>query len=250
MLPPAEDSVYIVKEDNRSAFWAFSIIDGGRNVRYRYGRLGLDESSLSKPVVKPYKYGEHTKKVAEKIGKGYKQVTAEEYNREQSIAQMIGSQYKIQRVEFVSSVISGIFTFGNNLDPDLGVVVEIINSWGGDTYHLYLTRTSSHMLNGMKISGKGGIYTSMGDTPYSSWVAAVRKLLNETAKAVAKLITQKFGMVPRSIDLSDDGDAATHTPESDNIKQVITQSKSSIASGIGEQVLFKFACLGERSLDL
>jgi predicted DNA-binding WGR domain protein len=94
------DAVYIVTEENRSAFWGYKTSDTaeGYRVSYHYGRLG---TSPGKPAVKDYgssyqRSNEISKKVREKLGKDYKLVTMDEY--EDQHQKRVNNEYADQTI--------------------------------------------------------------------------------------------------------------------------------------------------------
>lgn len=247
---PQEQGLYKVQVGNRNAFWGYTYKSDGRSVEYRYGRIGATGNTTEKAYRDQYvRDREVEKKITEKLKEGYKPETAEGLKKEVAVAEALGSQYKIQQLKFVSNRSDNAFSFGKQYDPELGVVIELLNSWTKESDYLYLNRTES-----LELCGRSGNNTSqIGDTltctmmrdyPDTRKARAIRDFLKSTAQAVAKIITMSFGMADRKLHLGDDED----TSETELIVDAI--NKQSAGSGIGQQAMFSFAALGSRMLDL
>lgn len=231
---------YVCTSDTANKFWQF-VIEGSK-VKYRFGRMGLEDTSIADPTVKDYNQREHQKKISEKLGKGYSLVSQEDFDRMQEIARELGAQFKITRMEFVSQRDGSNFTFGNHYMPEEGVVVELTNSWSKDTQYLFLSKGLSGELSGF--SWKTNKAKSIGESYASGRMRAIRKVLADLAGKVQQII-KKVGVVGERVLMLDgvDPDDAFATIS----QEVHSQKSFSFAS---DQVVAKFATMGERVLAL
>ena len=248
-------ATYIVSEGNRSAFWTYEYLDDQNfSVKYTYGRLGLPPSSLSPPTIKPHTSAAHRekevgKKITEKLRKGYKLQTEEQVKQEQDIAGALGAQYKINSIKFVGSQSGRSFEFSSEYDPNRGVIVEIINSWSKETNYIFMNRTDAWSLDGCSTTA-GGIFTCtrLQDNYRTNWVDAIKKRLRDTAEILHRVVTQKFATLGvRKLTIGDDEDDENMMIAKD---VVATAMASSNIGNVSEQVLFQFAALGARKLEI
>lgn len=238
---------FVNKTGSSNKFWSVNPISD-TSCEVRWGRIGQEGQ---KPQIKEFSssYAMQRfieKKVAEKLGEGYTEVSQDNLQKEKETAQGLGSQYKINRMEFVANQMGKSFTFGKGYIPENGVVVEIVNSWSKDASYLFLTKKDSWRLDGVSFQGQGCTCTRMAEADEDSWVKTIRKVLRDIAQEVVKIATQAFAAVgTRSLNLGDDDE------DQAAVQEVVSQAhKLSSASSVGDQLLLKFACMGARSLEL
>lgn len=240
--------ILVNRTGTSNKFWSAED-KGPGTLEVRWGRIGLAGQSQTKTFSNEYSKSRWLEgKIAEKMAEGYIEETEDNLQKEKDTAQAIGTQYKITRMEFVSMQMGKTFSFGKQYTPENGVVVEITNSWSKETTHLYLNRTDSWRLSNAQFKGDEMVVTRMEETHADSWVTAVRKLLRDIAQAVSKIVVQTFGALGvRKLCFGDD-DSEEETAA---VQRAVAQaSKLSDASSLGEQTLFKFACMGNRALEI
>lgn len=93
---------YISNVETSNKVWSYDLHTNSFNVTVKWGRLGLEGQQQIKEFSNSYDRDQFTsKKVQEKMDKGYKEVTHEELEVQTSIAKMIGSNKKIDTLAFV-----------------------------------------------------------------------------------------------------------------------------------------------------
>lgn len=234
---------YHCAEDQHNKFWEYEIT--GNSVWVHWGRVGGTEDEQTKSFSSSYEVTEFiTKKVREKVKKGYKQVTQQAIKKEVKTAQAIGAQNKISKMLWVSrkdNLLSKIDAY----DPKQYVYVEVMNSWSKKVTRLLLQKETTWMVNGESISEMGrdisvGGLTKLG---YSGFAEAVRSVLKEMAEVVsAALQTVKFGAAGVR-DLFGDGTAPVAKEYQDALASIDT-------ANFDMSVINRFASLGARTLEL
>ena len=228
--------MYICKEDNSNKFWSYS--EDGNEVTIEWGRIGLSGQSQVKNFSSD---GEKrrfiTKKVQEKIDKGYKESDDKELQKEKQTADLIGHQNKIHRMEFVRRVDDDLHVLPS-YDPSQGVYVEIMNSWKREIVRFFITKKESFEVEGITEErdkyDNQIISCSEMRTSYSQFVNAIRTHL----RTLSQTIVQTIGMLGRRLEGGSDEDGVGVSPAV-NLADMI-MSKASMDG----QVARKFASLG------
>ena len=245
-----EHKIYQFTEGASNKFWEYTLTEN--KVEKRWGRVG------GHITVEPKTYGSTFQaqndihnQAQKKLAKGYKLVDEEKIAQETEIAQALGHQYKISRLEFIGHAWdpqnhgSLDVSFSEGYIPDYGVCVEIMQSWSKETSYLVMTKKNAIAFHNAKITSTGAALTGY-TYPESNFVAGVKKFLQTLQAAVAEVLV-KFGAVgARTFDLGDD-DVATPASQ-DFFKAVAAKS-----SGSSNQVVAKlasFAAMGARQLEI
>jgi predicted DNA-binding WGR domain protein len=234
------------KEATANKWWSYEI--KGRSVLVKWGRVGLDGEQQTKEFDTDYEMQRFVEtKMREKRKKGYGEVTEQKLRQEKTIAEKLGHQNKIQRMEFVdwrakSEPSSGKLRVLLRYDPEKAVYIEIVNSWSKDIRRLLLTKTESWEIRSCA-EGSRVIEFEGLTRPPENFVEAVRTALRALYAKVVEVVTQRFAALgARNL-----GDDDTPISESTvlSIVQAVGESASADAS-----VVQKFAALGARVLEL
>jgi predicted DNA-binding WGR domain protein len=235
---------YINQESNHNKMWSYEV--SGTSITWRFGRIGShiteqvegfsNQSAMQKKI---------SKKVAEKLAKGYKLVDQEKYEEEKQIAEDIGSRNKITKLMFVDKVDNQLLEL-QNYDPKKYVYVQIMDSWDKNVRNLLFSKTESHELLNMQSAMS---FSQMTYCP-GEFASGIRRYIKRLAEKVREVVTVMFAALgARKLSLGaeneneDDGfQAANVTPE--------FISKVGESKGASDQVIRTFAALGARKLDL
>lgn len=225
-------------------FWAVNQIGPG-SCEVRWGRIGTSGQKQTKTFSSTHSMTLFIdRKISEKLSEGYVAVSTEDLQKEVQTARELGTQFKISRMEFITSAVSNGLVFGNEYFPDNGVFVEIMNSWSKEVTHLFLSRKDAFELVGVKFNADGCTFAKQTTHTDHSWVAAIRKRLKDIAEAIVKITTQTFGNVHRALAIDDDEDKTI-------MATIIDQAHKMPGSAqLGDQLIMKFATLGARTLEI
>ena len=233
---------YINKTAQHNKFWEYVV--SGLTVTVKYGRVGSTTRTKIHNLGSSYEVQAWIDKtVRGKLKKGYILSTTKELKQESQTAKMLGIQYKISRMLFVSQKGKKL-TRISGYDPKKYVYVEILNSWKKDKTRLLLSKTESFLLTGSVIeSGRTITYGNKSATS-GKFVKGVRSVLRRMSEQLVEVIkTIKFAAVGAR-KLFDDDDDETPTQEfSMEIKKVA-------GAGLDLGVVSKFASMGARVLEL
>lgn len=246
---------YICSEGTSNKFWEYEIVDE-KTVRICWGRVGLAGQQQVKKLTSSYARDRFIdEKTSEKIGKGYQLVTEEKKQQETEIAQTLGFRYKIQRLEFIGNAWAGHngerISFSNDYSPLNGVFVEILQSWDKSSSYLLIGknrtvqfRTAKAVTNGVEI----GSPLEYGAD--DNFVQGVRKLLKTLKETVQEVFIQ-FGTIgDRVLSLDDDTDDMPEVVQKRNQMKEAMKTVAAKSAGFSDQVVNKFAALGNRELEI
>jgi len=246
----SETHVYTMKEGASNKMWSYII--NGKTVIKKWGRIGGHITEESKTYPSEYQAQSDIQRQAQKkLDKGYKQADEESLEKETEIANCLGAQYKINRIEFINQPWDNSprpntldLEFGKEYDSEFGVCVEILQSWSKETYYLVLSKKHTAQFTSGSITGNGA--SLAGYTyPDGNFVSGVKKCLHGLQEVVHQVLV-KFGAVgARTLSLGDD-DEVESTGNQEFFKAVSAKS----SGGFSNQVVSKFAALGARVLDI
>ena len=192
----------INQKDKSNKFWKCENVDD-LTLKITWGRIG----GTSQEQIKTFRNQSAVqqfihKKSSEKYRKGYKESTEKELKKEIDIAQKLGTQYKISKMQFVR-IKDNTMHILNNYDPMQYVYVEVLNSWSKEVEKLVLSKDKSKIIRGStteydrKIDFSGMVESS------SKFTSTIRDVLKELARKVVSAVT--FGAVGvRAFSLDDD----------------------------------------------
>lgn len=245
--------LYICQEGQSNKYWRYDI--DGLKVTCEWARVGREASAerLTKTFSSVSERDAFIAgKIREKEKKKYRLVTAAEHAEEASIAQELGTQYKIHRVLWVAQRSATQLEQLSEYDPNESVYVEVVNSYsrgstlaGKEVIRLLLTRKESHRIYSDVVE-QGQTLTVAGFNKAigmdSGFVNAVRRKLKAMAQVVvAAVATIKVGALgARGLFDDDEEMQAAAAP-------VLAQFTN---QGMAAQVVSKFASLGRRALEL
>lgn len=238
---------YIMNEKQSNKFWEYT--RDGLTIHYKWGRIGGSIRTLSK---KYGSSGEMEKALATKIRskekKKYKLKTKKELKEEVQTAKLLGSRFKISRMQFVSQK-GNKLTRISNYDPKKYVYVEILNSWAKTRTRLLLSKTESHELVGGVTENINNRTITYGNkrAPDMKFVAGVRSVLRRLSEQLVEVIkTIKFAAVgARKLFDDDDDDGSNPTQEfATALAQIDT------GGSVDAAVVSSFASMGARVLEL
>lgn len=232
---------FVCEESNHNKFWKYELIDD-TTVKVSWGRLGL------KGEEKTHTFPNRTKrdlfvskKTTEKERKGYKPAESEQIEKKAEIAQKLGIQHKISRVEYVNWDEDLIIL--PDYDPSQHLYVEVQNSWTGDIKRFLFSRKDSFNIAGQPSESKSRI-TNIVTYPLRNdkMAEGIRLFLKELAVKVTKAVKlNALGVRKLLVDGRTNGAVAAVAEE---VSEIIQDSNAS------NQVVMKFAALGARKLVL
>ena len=228
---------YICQEDQHNKVWQYAI--NGNDVEITFGRVGGHMTVQTKSFGNSGAMDNFiSKKVAEKIGKGYKLVDDEKLQKEVSLANDIGTKYKINDMKWVSKDKNKLNEL-DKYDSAHYVLVEILDSWSKDTFQLLLSKTESFRMSGTM----SNFSIQAAD---SSIASAIRKYIKSLFEEVKKAIVARVSIGARRLQIGDNADNAVAS-----VGVVDTISADEIeVGGTNKAVLSKFLGLGKRCLEL
>lgn len=251
----AETHYFVCQSGKSNKFWEYTL--DGCKVTKRYGRIGGHVTEAPKTYYSEYAAkiaieAEANKKLNPPPGKDqYVEVDREKLEKETEVAELLGTRYKIQRLEYLatqwdeSHAMADVdVQFSQYYDPACGVYVEILESWTKEVTYLLLNKKVSMTFRAGHATADGASL-SMGWGAGSSFVEGVRKWLR-TLRQVVEEVAIQFGAIgARALSIDDDEPAISAPTMASIVKAAAAKS-----SGTNDQVLSKFAALGARMLDL
>jgi predicted DNA-binding WGR domain protein len=221
-------------------FWSYD--KQGTDVLVKWGRVGL------KGQEKFHSFGSAAaqqkfidKKVREKTRKGYALTDDKQMKKEKKIADLMGHQYKISRMQWVNKRGTKL-NFILDYDPKEYVYVEVLNSWTKDVVRLLLGKKESFQIEGVAEMNRKIEY-DYESRSNSGFVKGVREALKELARKVTEAVVKFAAVGVRKLSLDDD-------EEDEGYEPVLAPVFEAVGNSASKQVVSKFAALGERTLDL
>lgn len=240
-------TTYINKTKQSNKFWEYDI--NGMSVTVRYGRVGR------KAQAKTHNFGSSydrdifiSKIVKQKEKKGYVLSSKKALKEEIVTAKLLGTQYKISRMEFVSQK-GRKLTRINNYDPKKWVYVEVLNSWKKDITRLLLSKTESFLITGgVTEAGRTITYGTKKSGQGSSFIGGVRSVLRRLSEQLVEVIkTVKFAAMGSRKLFDDDDETGADPSYAASMSLVLDQVDT---AGIDTSVVSRFASVGARVLEL
>jgi predicted DNA-binding WGR domain protein len=238
------EKTFLCQEAQHNKFWSHDT--NGNNVIVKWGRVGGSSQSKEHTFSSPSSRDAFiADKVAEKIKKGYREIDQQKKQEETETAQDLGTQFKINRIEWVDRKGKDLNII-SNYDPSRFVYVEILNSWSKEVVRLLLNKTETYKIDGIAQSDRtiscGQIFASA-----DRFAGAVRRYLQRIAQKVQVAVV-KFGASIRVLDLGDD--EGTTTAIADMAAMAPDWSSLVGEAGASSQVVNRMAGLGCRVLDI
>ena len=223
---------YVCSEAQHNKMWEYDV--RGLTVTIQWGRIGGSLSTQTKDFSDPGSMQRFIEqKTSEKTRKGYKLVDDAELRKQESIAQAIGQQNKIQKVLWVdwNNNVGDPIEEIDDYDPAKYVYVELQNSWSKEVTRVLFSKRTSLVLDG----GRELRYDKLlGDA--ADLADGLRRALRHLAVEVQRVV-RSFGEMGRALDLDGSDEEAT-------VKQF------NVGTSASRQALSKFVALGGRALDL
>ena len=238
--------IYHCQEAQHNKFWSYEITSGGKTLSVSWGRIGGSSDSQTKSFYSATALQQFlNKKISEKTGKGYKLVNEATHSNESKTAKSLGIENKIQRILWVGQK-GNKLSFLTNYDPAQFVYVEILNSWSKEVHRLLLSKTETWEIDdSISESNRSITYDNKVRTTHSPFADTVRAMLKGIAVKVAETVkTIKFAAIGAR-NLFDDDAKSPAAAEEEGLD--VSEIK---ISGCDQQVVSKFASLGNRVLEL
>lgn len=228
---------YLCQEAQHNKIWEYTI--KGDDVEITYGRVGGHMTVQNKSFSSSYSRDAFiSKKVSEKIGKGYKLADDEKIQKEVALANDMGTtKYKINDMKWVAKDKKDKLIELDKYDPAHYVLIEILDSWSKDTFQLLLSKTESFRLAGTM--SNFSLQTADGTI-----ASAIRKYIKSLFEEVKKAVVAKVGIGARRLQI---GDGAAITSVA--VLDTVTADDIEVG-GANKAVLSKFLGLGKRCLEL
>lgn len=233
--------IYICQTLQHNKFWKYTI--SGSTVIFQWGRVGGKSQEETKECLNTWSAESLAQsKARDKLKKGYKLQNEEALEKENNIAQKLGLQNKVQKLQWVSKK-DKVLTTINNYDPNQYVYVEILNSWTKKLTRLLLSRTTSWELDGVAESDQEISFLDLDfvEGKELNFCYIVRGILKEISVSVQAII--KVGITKM-------GKRALFDDEEGPVEESNMPDFSSVTTCATQQVLGKFARMGTRMLDL
>jgi predicted DNA-binding WGR domain protein len=239
---------YHCKEGDSNKFWSYEN-SGDLGVIVKWGRVGQTGQEKAQSFSSRYSRDAFVeKKVREKTDKGYKLISEEKVEQEKRVADQLGSQNKVQRIEFCSlNRNMHMATVLSEYDPTQWVFVEVLNSWTKETNFYLLSTKESICVGGVSVHD-GKIEYSSSSSVNSATNRGIREYLKGLAEQVVQVVKRAFGMTGRKLSGlggSDEKEEAL-IPSATQMQTVMAQ----VSSDASAQVVSRFASLGARKLSL
>jgi predicted DNA-binding WGR domain protein len=239
-------SYYFVCKTATSNKWWKIEFQGNNTVCCTFARLGLQ---CSRPSVKSFSsaYAMRSfarKKIQEKLDEGYKHETEETVEHEAKVAKLLGTQYKIQMIKYVSKVEGKKIYYGDAKDyrPENGVVASIVNSWKpSEAITLWLTKDWAKEILGMHSVDDYWVVDEM-QMAEPNFARGVREYLKQAARKVKQVINT-FATLGNRVLFGEDEEESQGSQE-------LIQAVSKQNPELGSQLVLQFAALGNRELVL
>ena len=223
--------VWTCKEEHSNKRWGYEIINP-TDVKVSWGRIGLDGESQVKSFGSSAERDRFiAKKTKEKEDKGYKKEEEKRLEREVVAAKMLGTQFKIQRFEFVYRVEStkkaaAELNIISEYNDQQYIYVEVLNSWSKEmSRFLFSTKESLEIDNVSESNRK--IFCGSLRSVASDFVRGVRAYLKFLSEKIVEAIQRRaVGLTSRK--LSFDG-----APVSDSL---VASAATSFANEIDEEI--------------
>jgi len=253
----SEWRIFTNKVDSSNKYWSFRYTGSGSSVEKKWGRIGGHEDTQTKEFgssSRALSYAES--EVAKKLAKGYTEQTQEILAEETKIAQALGSEYKITRIEFLSQPFdpnksTDKLMTSSEYAPEYGVYVEILQSWTKDTYHVLMNKKQAVQYRAGSVT-KGAVSHVNVNTPTSpnySFVEGIRLAIRNIYKAVEEVAVQFAAVGFRTLELDDD-DLLADAPGKPKNATVVALKAVAARTGASSQVLHQFCALGHRTLEI
>jgi len=238
--------IFTNKTGSSNKFWKFRYTEGGCSVEKEWGRIGGRVDSQTKAFGTTYaaeRYAEG--EIHKKLRKGYEEVLEENLEKETQVAQTIGTRWKINKIEFLSSEWSDLDTnvgISAEYHASRGVYVEMLNSWNKERCHLLINKSNAAQFRNGTISGGVVDLSSKMYIADTNFVLGVRKMLRMLYQAVEEVAVRFAAVGARVLSLDDD----------DLEQAEMVQAFQAVArtTGVSTQVIEKFAVMGNRALEL
>lgn len=239
------EQIWVCKEEQHNKVWSYQIISEN-SVLVKWGRLGVLGQSQTKTFPSQSKMQDFiNKKISEKEKKGYKKTNQQEVKKDAQIAQELGVQNKINRIQFVDKKNKKL-SFLGQYDPKRYVYVEILNSWSKEVSRYLLSKDQSYKIDSIAEVNRTIEFDNISECYSDKFVQVVRKVLREIASKVGVAVAKFAALGARSLSLGDD-DEDIFVGGSSALDEILGEVGESV---ISKQVVSKFAALGARQLEL
>lgn len=226
---------YLCQEEQHNKIWQYTV--NGDSVEITFGRVGGHMTVQSKSFGSSYARDAFTsKKVSEKIGKGYKLVDDEKLQKEVALANDMGTtKYKINDMKWVSKDKNKLNEL-DKYDPAHFVLIEILDSWSKDTFQLLLSKTESFRVSGTM--SNFSLQAADGNI-----ASAIRKYIKSLFEEIKKAVVAKVGIGARRLQIGDNDAVSVGVVDMISVDEIEV-------GGANKAVLSKFLGLGKRCLEL
>lgn len=231
---------FICQEAQHNKFWNYTI--NNLTVNIEYGRVGGTKQTDVKSFGDQYSLNAFVqKKVREKEGKGYKEVSEEKLIKESNIAQNIGTQNKICEMNFVKYDGNNNMEEINSYDEKESIVVKMMNSWNKEEFFYLINKNECFKLSNVRKN-----HTSFGFTSKYKATYDVKNGLLQAIEDIAGKIQQAI------VNLKDLSRAINLEPDVNKkkIKMMEFTRTINLETGISEQVAEKMFSVGNRKINL
>lgn len=234
--------LYINTEDHHNKFWGYEIInDDPPTVETSHGRIGRATTTNTKSFDTSAKLQKFIDtKVREKERKGYKLSDEKQLDKQVKVAELLGTENKIRRIEYVNVKGNTLGILGN-YDPKKAIYVEVQDSWSKRVSRMLLQEGNDKVLEGVTELDRKIIVGDFIDAYDKGQFRKVREALRLLSEQVVKIVTRKLASLgSRKLNLG-----GVQQAQSVDTTEVFEELDS---SAVSQQVVGKVAALGKRKL--
>lgn len=239
--------IYKNQSSDSNKFWEYEVTNQDPpTVTFKWGRYGRSGQQSTKQFSNKRDMDLFiNKKVNEKIRKKYILSSEDDKNKENKRAEILGTQFKIQHLQYVKKPTEYLSGFQADVlpqyDPRQFVYVEVRNSWNKTSEYYLLGKNESYTTSSASIEGRTCVFDSLTRASQNR-VKAVRQALLDIFKEVQRVV-RKIGLGLRRLSIGDDDPL----PEQEEQFEEVYRS---IDSSISKQVVRQITALGQRTLDI
>lgn len=240
--------IYKNQTKNSNKFWSYEVLDEGNGeVKFAWGRIGLKGQEKTEVCgTSSAMQRKIDQKIAEKVRKGYVLSDEKDMKKETKKANILGHQFKIQRVEYVAKRKKGRLAILQNYDPKHHIYVEVEQCWTREVKRFLLAKEGSEIIEDVaEVKGERAIVYDTISKTFDSLAGRVREALRDVARQVQEVIKKVAALGARKLAL-DDGPIQINATQMGDVYEQVSGS----SGGISKQAVTKFAALGRRKLDL
>jgi len=189
--------IYINQVDQSNKFWQYDVNEN--MVKIKWGRIGGSSQEQTKQFPTTSQLDNFiSKKVSEKLAKGYIISDKDKLNKEVKTAQDLGTQYKIMELHWVSMGV-GKLTKLPEYNPSQYVLARVMNSWSKEYKDILISKNSSGYLDNYN-DFQFKNFRILSD----NFIDAIKKYIKSLNIKITEMITMFGDLGVRKLDIEGD----------------------------------------------